>query len=370
MKKPQKIRILHVLHAFSPGGIENGIVNIINRSPDHLIHELCLLSKSGEFINRVTRPVVVHEMNKKSGNGLRVVFQLQHLFRKLKVDVIHTRNWAAFDAVVAACLMRKPALIHGEHGRDISDPNGEIFRRNLARRMLAFRARKFVAVSRDLYTWLKQTVHIPIRKLAFIPNGVDTDRFSPGCDFEMRRELGIAKTEFVVGTVGRLDPVKNHHGLIRAVKRLHDTGYPVRLVIVGDGPLCDAIQRYAEILQTPKPLLLGFRDHVERLYRTFDLFVLNSIAEGMSNTLLEAMASGLPIVCTSVGGNVELVANDHTGLLVRSGDDVALVEAMLKNLSTSSDRSVMAANARRFAVNNFSIKRMVEQYTTLYESVA
>ena len=176
------IRIMHVLHAFSAGGLENGIVNIINGSPDHFAHELCLLANSGEFINRLTRPVVVHEMNKKTGNGLRIIFQLRELFRSRNLDIIHTRNWAAFDGVMAACLAPHPVLIHGEHGRDITDPDGLVYRRNVARRLLAFRARKFVAVSKNLYKWLQQTVRIPTRKLAFIPNGVDTDRFSPGSE--------------------------------------------------------------------------------------------------------------------------------------------------------------------------------------------
>src|SRR5437763_7616120 len=156
---PRTIRILHVLHAFSAGGLENGIVNIINGSPEHLVHELCLLSKSGEFVDRLKRPVVVHEMNKNSGNSVGIIFKLRSLFQARDFDVIHTRNWAAFDGVMAACFTPKPVLIHGEHGRDISDPEGKVYRRNLARRLLAFRARKFVAVSKDLYSWLKQTVH-------------------------------------------------------------------------------------------------------------------------------------------------------------------------------------------------------------------
>src|SRR5262245_45359771 len=287
---PRTIRILHVLHAFSAGGLENGIVNIINRSPDHLIHELCLLSKSGEFINRLARPVVVHELNKKSGNGERIILQLRELYRRRNVDIIQTRKWGAFDGVFAACLTPKPALIHGEHGRDMTDPNGEVYRRNLTRRLLAFRAIKFVAVSKDLCTWLKQIVHIPISKLEFIPNGVDTERFLPGRDLDLRAELGIGQDEFVVGTIGRLDPVKNHEGLIHAVQILQERGHPVRLVIVGDGPLRRDIERSVQTaLRTPQALLLGYRGDVEQLYRAFDSFVLNSFAEGMSNTLLEAM---------------------------------------------------------------------------------
>src|SRR5205085_362362 len=109
-------------------------------------------------------------------------------------------------------------------------------RRNLARRALAFRTKKFVAVSKDLYDWLQSTVRIPKDKLVFIPNGVNTERFHPGRDVELRKEIGIAEDEFVLGTIGRLDPIKNHVGLINSIRLLQNRGQRVRLVIVGDGP--------------------------------------------------------------------------------------------------------------------------------------
>jgi sugar transferase (PEP-CTERM/EpsH1 system associated) len=267
--------------------------------------------------------------------------------------------------------MPKPVLIHGEHGRDMSDPDGKLYRRNLARRLLAFRARMFVAVSKDLYTWLKHTVRIPLSKLAFIPNGVDTDRFSPGRDGELRRELGIGDDEFVAGTIGRLDPVKNHLGLIAAVRRLQERGYPIRLVIAGDGPLRHSIESTVrESLTAPNALVLGYRPDVDRLYKVFDMFVLNSLAEGMSNTLLESMASGLPIVCTAAGGNVELVTAGQTGVLIRAGDDRSLADAIQKYYSSPEERGMYGTRARRFAVENCSIQHMIDQYTALYDSVA
>src|SRR5262249_25330564 len=146
-----------------------------------------------------------------------------------------------------ACLTLKPAVVHGEHGRDISDPNGTIYRRNLARRFFAFRTKKYVAVSNDLFRWLKHTVRIPEEKLTLIPNGVDTNRFFPGRDLELRADLGIGEDEFVVGTIGRLDPIKNYEGLINAISRFNYASRGVRLVIVGDGPERQKIERSLEM---------------------------------------------------------------------------------------------------------------------------
>jgi sugar transferase (PEP-CTERM/EpsH1 system associated) len=368
---PRPIKILHVLHAFSHGGLENGVVNIINRSPEYFEHELCLLSRNGEFAGRLSRPVVFHELNRREGNDFRLIFRLRELIRKRRVDIVHTRNWAAFDGVLAACLTWMPALVHGEHGRDMSDPEGMARHRNLARRVLAFRARKFVAVSQDLYQWLDRTVHIPRRKLEFIPNGVDTERFHRGLDRELRTELGIGQDEFVVGAISRLDPIKNHEGLVNALRMLQNAQRKVRLVIVGEGPNRQNLERtLRESNLRPEPLLLGYRPDVERLYRTFDVFVLNSHAEGMSNTLLEAMASGLPIICTSVGGNPELISHKQRGLLIEPGKDADLAAAISRYISEPDTRAAHSTSARQFAVQNFSIASMIDKYVSLYKSVA
>lgn len=370
MTVTRSIRILHVVHSFSPGGLENGLVNIINHSPEHLTHELCLLTQRGEFFKRLTQPVVYHELHKQPGNDIRLILKLRTLFRNRQVDVVHTRNWSAFDAVLAATLMRRPVLVHGEHGREMSDPYGTIYRRNLARRLFAFRAKKYVAVSEDLYRWLKQNVGIPPRKLMLIPNGVDTERFHPGRDPEMRAKLSIAEDEFVVGTIGRLDPVKNHVGLINAINLLRGDAHKIRLIIVGDGPERGRIENCLRMLSIfPEPLMLGYRSDVHRLYRIFDLFVLNSFAEGMSNTLLEAMASGLPIVCTAVGGNVELIADRENGILVSPGNDMQLAEAILDFILSRRTGETYGSEAREFSVKRLSVQRMVAAYVSLYESL-
>jgi sugar transferase (PEP-CTERM/EpsH1 system associated) len=370
MRRP--IRVLHVLHTFSAGGLENGIVNLINNSPDHLIHELCFLSCGGEFLERLKRPVRYHELHKRSGNDIRTLIRLHGLMRRPGIDIVHTRNWAAFDGVLAACFARKPILVHGEHGRDISDPEGRIRRRNITRRALTFRTTRFVAVSRNLYNWLRTTIRVPEEKLMFIPNGVDTERFRPGLSRSFRKELKIGDDEFVVGTVGRLDPIKNYEGVIEAIRDLNRSGlHKLHLVVVGDGPMrsrLEAMLNKDECL--PRPVFVGFRPDVQNVYAAFDAFVLNSFAEGMSNTLLEAMACGLPVVCTAVGGNVELVEDGKRGRLVPSGDKYALANAFLDYMRCPRLRESNGANARQFVMDHFSLGGMVDQYVGLYESLA
>jgi glycosyltransferase involved in cell wall biosynthesis len=185
-----------------------------------------------------------------------------------------------------------PVVIHGEHGRDASDPQGRNPLRRRVRRLLAPLVTEFVTVSRDLARWLTEDVGIPARKVTHICNGVDTDRFLPGDRDAARRAIGVPDGLAVVGTVGRLDPVKDHMGLIRAFAE----GVAYRaaiLVIVGDGPTRPEL---AELVRTlgieDRVRLLGERDDIPLLLRALDLFVLPSVGEGISNAILEAMAHG------------------------------------------------------------------------------
>ncbi len=369
LASPRRLKILHVLHAFSAGGLENGVVNIINGSPEHLTHELCFLTQGGDFLSRLNRPVRTHEMHKRPGNDPALVWKIQRLIRKSQADIVHTRNWASFDGVLAACVTPGVRLIHGEHGRDIADPQGLNRKRNMLRRFFRFRVSRYVAVSADLHRWLHETVRIPVRKLVCIPNGVDSDRFQPVQNSALRKELGIGNHEFVVGTIGRLDPVKNHLGLIQAVEQLNRSGAPVRLIIVGDGPERRNLEeRVGRCQSEPRPILAGYRSDVAAFYGVFDAFALNSHAEGMSNTLLEAMSSGLAVVCTAVGGNVELVLDGVRGSTIPANDDDALIRRIQDYRLSSHLRLEHGRNAREFIQRQFSLKAMIQNYLELYQS--
>ncbi|MBN2321711.1 MAG: glycosyltransferase [Acidobacteria bacterium] len=362
-------KVLHVLHAFSHGGLENGIVNIINASPPDLEHALCLLTTAGEFIHRLKKPVPCHELHKKPGNSVKTILQIRRIIRESNADIVHTRNWGAFDGVIAACLCPGVTLLHGEHGRDITDPRGINRRRNMLRRLFDRRIRKFTAVSKDLARWLHD-LGIPGDKITLIVNGVDTQKYYPHRDHALRKELGISDRELVVGTIGRLDPVKNHAGLVGAIGRLAKAGQNVRLVIVGDGPERQNLQALArELALTPSPVFTGYRKDIERFYGIIDIFVLNSVAEGMSNTLLEAMACGLPVVCTPVGANVDIVEDGIRGRFVPVNEENRLAEALLDLINMPDLCRRFGSEARKFVEESHSLSHMIEQYNNLYLNI-
>jgi glycosyltransferase involved in cell wall biosynthesis len=186
--------------------------------------------------------------------------------------------------------------------------------------------------------------------------------------WNVRREsLVYADEEFVIGTIGRLDPVKNHAGLIRSFACLAKEGASVRLLIVGDGPERSNLEALRESLGLgPKCVFAGYRSDTERFYGIFDTFVLNSFAEGMSNTLLEAMSCALPVVCTPVGANVELVEDGITGTLIPADDEKALLNTFLRLRHSQALCGQIGASAREFILRSFSLSWMIEQYNKLY----
>ena len=371
--------IIHVIYSFDVGGLENGIVNLINRMPaERFRHMIVALSRcSPEFCRRVERSDVEFvSLNKGAGHGVKLYPQLYRLFRDRKPAVVHTRNLAALEMVVPAWLARVPLRLHGEHGWDNFDQNGTSRKYQFLRRLYSPFVSKYVALSRTLESYLVERVGIRAGRITRICNGVNAERFVP---VAVRRE--IAGSPFndaaltVFGTVGRLQGVKDQASLIRAfgilVRSSEDAARRARLIIVGGGPLLAELQALVKSEQLDDYVwLAGERSDVPQLMQGMNVFVLPSLAEGISNTLLEAMASGLPIIATNVGGNPELVVDTLTGLLVPAGDPASLATA-LGALFADPDRAAELGRAGCARVKaEFSLDSMMNAYLSLYEGRA
>jgi sugar transferase (PEP-CTERM/EpsH1 system associated) len=299
------------------------------------------------------------------------VLRLATLLRRLRPAIVHSRNWGAIDAVLAARVARVPVVIHGEHGREVTDPEGLDRRRNRFRRLVAPLITRFVTVSFDLHRWLLTTVRIPAAKVVAIHNGVDTSRFAGREREAARQVLGLPARAVIVGTVGRLDPVKDHAGLLAAFSALRAKHPAAQLVVVGEGPCRAPLEhRIRELGLTGAVHLLGLRRDVAMLLGGMDVFVLPSLAEGISNTVLEAMATGLPVVATRVGGNPELVENGISGLLVPAGSPSALAAALRSYVADPERRAAHGAAGRRRVLEHFSLEQMAQGYRGLYMALA
>lgn len=235
----------------------------------------------------------------------------------------------------------------------------------------------YIAVSADLERWLIEKVGVRRERIRQIYNGVDRTKFSPDnvkASALLPPHWQGVDGMLVVGTVGRLTPVKNQQVLLQAAVRLRDL-HPdlfrrLRVVIVGDGPLRSELTDLVAKLRLESVVwLAGDRDDVPELLATMDIFALPSLAEGVSNTVLEAMAFGLPAVVTAVGGNLELVEEGFNGSLVPVGDSQALAQALLFLLEHPAERQRQGANARQRVAKRFDWEQTVNAYMDAYDEV-
>ncbi|MGE5525978.1 MAG: TIGR03088 family PEP-CTERM/XrtA system glycosyltransferase [Rhodospirillaceae bacterium] len=359
--------IVHVIYRLDVGGLENGVVNLINHMPhDRFRHAIVSLTGASDFRRRIQRAdVPVYCLHKPPGNSVRTQIRLWRILRALRPDIVHTRNLAALECTVAAALAGCRVRIHGEHGRDMDDLNGANRRQQRIRHLFRPLVHRYVAVSADLARYLTTAVGVAGRRVVQIYNGVDTERFRA-------RSPNANRDEFVIGTVLRMEAVKDPLNLVRAFLLLRDMlprqRVSLRLAMAGDGALRkEALALLMRAGAADAAWLPGICDDVPRFMHDLDVFVLPSLAEGISNTVLEAMAAGLPVVATRVGGNPELVDEGTTGMLVPAGDSRALAEAIARYVEDRDMAVRHGAAARRLAEQRFGLHVMVHKYLELYE---
>lgn len=368
--------IVHVIYRFAMGGMENGLVNLINGMDRGHRHAIVCLDRSTSFADRLTRDdVEIVSLHKKDGKDLPHYGRLLRALRSLRPAVVHTRNIGTIEAGIVARAAGVRHVLHGEHGFDIADLDGTHSRYRLLRRLANPFVRRFVCVSEQIRSWLARDVGLPEDKLVQIYNGVDTQKFSDtgrAAAREALRRHGVSRP-FVVGAVGRLEVVKNQVELLRAYAmrcaRDEQFGQDAALCLLGDGSQRETLEREARASGCGEGVFfLGARDDVPALLPGLDVFVLPSLNEGISNTLLEAMACGVPVVASRVGGNAELFSDGREGTLYESGDDDALSAALGRYFGNADMRNERAAAARIHVADRFSLARMIERYESLYAS--
>lgn len=370
--------ILHVIHHLVIGGMENGLVNLINHMPETKYrHAIACVEDYSDFRQRIRRQDVEVFALRRSRIGVwRMRRELFRLCRQLRPAIVHSRNQSGLDALLPARLAGVRHTVHGEHGWDVGDIDGRQFKPALLRRLHAPLVSRYVTVSRDLERYLIERIGIRSSRIAQIYNGVDIERFTP---MESRPRsaypTGFADVDsLVIGTVGRLQRVKDQATLLRAFAQLR-ADHPewhsrLRLAIVGDGPLAAELQSIADQLGIAgSTWFAGAQRDVPRLLQGFDLFALPSLNEGVSNTILEAMACGLPILATAIGGNVELVRDGSCGRVFATGDVASLARQLATYVAQPDLRVEHGRAARARAEQVFSLDAMTRGYCGVYDQL-
>ncbi len=370
--------VMHIIHRLAVGGLENGLVNLINNiPPDRYRPTIVSLTEATDFRDRIQRKdVPVIALHKQPGKDLGSHVRLLRLLREVRPDIVHTRNLGALEYLATATVAGVPGRIHGEHGREVGNLDVSHVRYKLLRQFMRPLVHRYITVSVDLADSLVQTLGVRRDRISQIYNGVDPVRFHPrtGTRPPVLPEGFAPPRTLVVGTVGRMEPVKDQLTLVRAFLHLlslepgdHER---VRLVIIGDGSLRAKAQQLLQESGVEKLAWIpGERSDIPDCMRALDIFVLPSLNEGISNTILEAMASGLPVVATQVGGNPELVEEGHTGVLVPPADPVAMAEAIRSYLHAPEKVMRHGQAGRQRAEGQFSLGAMVNGYLAVYDAV-
>jgi sugar transferase (PEP-CTERM/EpsH1 system associated) len=368
MELGKKTRIFHIVNAVGTGGTELIILKLCEALDERLFEQVvCTVEPTLPFANG-SKPRII-SLNRAASRARLLVWHFARLFARERPDVVHSRAWGAIEAVLGARLARVPLVIHSEHGRDIRTVYGLPFRNRLFRRLCYSCADYVFAVSTELGSYYADQLCIPSGRIGLIRNGIDTERFRPdeSVRIRVRNWLSLAPEILAVGCVGRLDPIKDHETLLKAADIVLTQGMNAKLYIVGDGVARVALQALVQ----SRPALArqvvfsGVVQNVPEWLNAFDLFVLPSLSEGMSNTILEAMATGLPIVTTVEAGG-ELIEDGVTGLLFPAKDVNALATALRSLCSSPELRATLGRRARRHAQSAFGLTHMLEQYRQLY----
>ncbi len=345
------IRIMHVVEAFGVGGgVENGIANLIERmDASRFEHVLCAVFRLGSLVERYPADRVrLLCLEQKPRRVSLQVRPLVKAIRQIKPNIVHSRNWGALEAVAAARWARSCPVIHSEHGVEMN-PSAEPRRRSAFRRVAFELADRVFSVSYQLRDMLAQRTGFPLRKIEVIQNGVDTKRFRPDAAArrQFRGELGVSEEEFCIGCVGRLNPIKDYPTVLRAAEVFSNSCNTWRLFIIGAGAELPHLEKFVN----EKPALrdrvrfVGPSDRIPEFLNAIDAYVLPSLCEGISNSLLEAMATALPVIASEAGGNPELIVNGECGLLFPVGDFRRLAEQLFLLYDQTSLRGELGRQA-------------------------
>jgi glycosyltransferase involved in cell wall biosynthesis len=358
--------VVQVVLRLGPGGTERLVIELVSRLHAQFPMTVCCLDDAGEWADRLTPlGVTVIALRRRPGFRPEVAVRLARILRAANAAVVHCHHYSPFVyGRLATWLSPGRRVVFTEHGR-LSDgpPSGK---RRLANRVLMAGRSELFAVSHDLRRHLLGE-GVPER-MHVIWNGIDPGA-APTLEQRdsVRRRLAIPETDYVVGTTARLEPIKDLGTLVEAVALTARRGAPVRAVITGDGPARAGLEGQARALGVhDRVQFVGYRDDARDVLPGFDAYVNCSVSEGVSLTVLEAMAAERPVVATQVGGTPEVVVDGVTGALVPPQRPARLADALLALRDNPPVASAMGRAGRARVLEHFTIERMVRQYAAVY----
>ena len=351
--------------------MERGLLNLVNYGhQDRFRHVIMCLTEAGEFSRQIKSDTCrVIEFHKKPGNDLSLPSQIAQAVRDHGISLLHARGWPTLlETALAARLAGIDATVYGFHGKTVNELAGIGVGRRLAQAIAIRSYSAVITLNSRMRHELSREAFLSESSITVIPNGVDCQAFCPqGRKPELRSRYGLPQHRLIVGNIARLDPVKNHGIILRALSRVSAKLERPYFLLVGDGEERTALDNMINELGLRQDVrMIGFSAQVAEMLNCMDIYVQSSFYEGFSNTILEAMACGLPVVSSDVGGSRDIVCENREGLFFDPQDEGGLVQALRVLQCDAEKLASFGQAARDRAVRDFSIARMVSEYETMY----
>jgi len=364
------IRILHLTLNMDIGGTEQVIKQLVAGldSNRYQCAVACIDNRVGSMGEELRLGGIdVFALPRQSGLDWSLVTMLRKLVKEQRYDILHCHQYSPYSYGALAALTADVKVIFTEHGR--FHPDRFTWKRRLVNQLLRFGTDSTTAISSATKDALVKYEWLPKKNISVIYNGIAAPSTTEA-DQALRQSLGLSEQHQVLGTISRLDPIKNQIMMIDAFQQVRSTFPNARLLIVGDGAERQRLEQHvAELKLSNDVIFTGFQSKPEPYLDLIDVFLLSSYSEGTSMTLLEAMAKGKPCVVTNVGGNPEVVSDGVDGFLVESGNTTKFAEAIATLLSSDSLYASVGSAAQATFNNRFELSHMIGCYEALYKTV-
>ena len=368
--RPEGLHLLHVFPTFAAGGTQLRMAGIMNGLGRSVRHTVVALDGEVQAAAAVQPGILFETVPPPSGKGgLLYPLALRRMVKAVAPDLLLTYNWGAIDAALGAGVTALCPVIHNECGFGRDEAAGMKARRVWMRRLLLNRIYTTVVVSRCLLTIAREQFRLRAEKVRWIRTGVDVERFQPGREPGLRSRLGLSDEDLVFGYVGGLREEKRLELLISAFARA-GTGN-AKLVLIGEGNCRKELTELVDGLGIgSRVVFVGQVPDPRPWLRAMDVFVMSSATEQTPNALLEAMACGLPAICTDVGDCADILGSPETPVVVPTGDAGAYAEAMRMFAGNRELRLAHGTANRQRVLSLYSKERMIQEYAALYYTAA
>jgi glycosyltransferase involved in cell wall biosynthesis len=365
-----KIKLMHLTYDMRIGGTEMVIKNIIEGA-DKALFEMsifCIEEPIGPWgVDLQKSGITINAKARKLGFDISLIFAIRKHLKNYKIDVIHCHQYTPWVYGVLAALGTKTKVIFTEHGRFY--PDSSSWKRKLVNPWLCRITDHITSISKATKHALIEFENIPEKRIDVIYNGISVPVINPDKVVSLKHKLGLDNNTTILGTIARLDPIKNHIMMLDAFALVQQKHPNTVLIIVGDGEERENIERkMVELGIRNKIIMVGYDPQPQHYLALMDIFLLSSLSEGTSMTLLEAMSLGKICVVTDAGGNSEIVQNGVNGLITINNDAVAFAHAITYFIDGKTALATFSSASCNIFTNKFSVQIMQKKFSNIYDN--